>query len=802
MSHEHALSSFADNHDVGFGNTKHHTWVPLKDIWYSYDLGSRYPKGNHGAEDEYLVSHNAKQNGHRYKATYKDVTRGSFKGEGNSGPLGIKTKARGDANGSHHWEDVAPVGELDRSKHAAGLSNATDEELAHFVEGSPHFEPSGTVMYGAGKVGAQVLNHPNAGPETWKAVVRKVFTDGNNSLHNDWLSSRAVPADAALAQLARLGSTVSRHVIKNPNLSDEQVHHVLSTAANPEDFLGLANSLAERKNITPKLAEEVFRKTDAHVMAHAHDLADHYMSKDVAEALVGKMTPAQRENLLGEMAQRSLDPETPDANTWLMRVVSQLAPKVSPEALGNFVKNMKSMEVKEGDLGDEPTRIWRRIKEAAPPTMEEVKDFAALGNQKSVLLNRMLTQPQLEHVMVHGNPKAVDGLLKAHKLGPKAQASLVSREDFISGGHAAAFAAMDGITEAALDKFVERVHKELPGKARLEVMKLLATNDHLPEQTIKDAMPPSAEMTIPFIYEKPYKLLSSAERKKVAEYKKAHPETKGLWDLLTLRGRAVAGPKGHIVKLLPHHELLPDTGALAKVLPGFRFPRLGVPDDRRETPILEGRPQVKLKDAQMAHAAIRQFPEAAEDIKWQHQTSSAADKLNGASQVYGPTTNSYAKANGIRGGTTGSKSDLATKLHEDFHNTFKRVQATHGYEGRKSLARNLMANLKLADPEAHDAVRTFHDGMFGVQAGDPLATEEHFTHMLNYLNDPAVRDKFHGYQFGSTSPNNREVLRFNQAMKRAYRHTLRTALSADSKWTLNPAEKSKAEWNELFPEGK
>mgnify|MGYP001581330824 CR=1 FL=1 len=71
MTHEHALSSWADLKDTGFGTTMHRAWVPLKDVWYSYNLGPKGPTGSMGHENEWLVSHTAP----RYEATSDDVSR-------------------------------------------------------------------------------------------------------------------------------------------------------------------------------------------------------------------------------------------------------------------------------------------------------------------------------------------------------------------------------------------------------------------------------------------------------------------------------------------------------------------------------------------------------------------------------------------------------------------------------------------------------------------------------------------------------------------------------------------------------
>ena len=54
---DHALASYSDNPDTGFGRYFHHQIVPMKNVWYSFDAGPEEASSNeYGAEDEYLVS--------------------------------------------------------------------------------------------------------------------------------------------------------------------------------------------------------------------------------------------------------------------------------------------------------------------------------------------------------------------------------------------------------------------------------------------------------------------------------------------------------------------------------------------------------------------------------------------------------------------------------------------------------------------------------------------------------------------------------------------------------------------------
>ena len=63
---DHALASYADQADPGFGSVMHHQFVPLKNLWYSFDAGPKEATSlKFGNENEYLVS--------PHKNLYQDV---------------------------------------------------------------------------------------------------------------------------------------------------------------------------------------------------------------------------------------------------------------------------------------------------------------------------------------------------------------------------------------------------------------------------------------------------------------------------------------------------------------------------------------------------------------------------------------------------------------------------------------------------------------------------------------------------------------------------------------------------------
>lgn len=173
MNHEHALSSWADLPDTGFGKFMHHAWVPLKDLWYSYDLGSSSAAGEHGPEDEYLVSHSAP----RYAAEPHDVKSSRLK--------------------SQFEELRRPLAHL--------YDSSTDEAIAADI-GAEHND--GIIM---------ALSHKNAGPLAFAEVQRRLGPQSTA-----FLATKFVPREEAIRAVQAGSVWASR----NPNLTTEDLSQV------------------------------------------------------------------------------------------------------------------------------------------------------------------------------------------------------------------------------------------------------------------------------------------------------------------------------------------------------------------------------------------------------------------------------------------------------------------------------------------------------------------------------------------------------------------------------------------------
>lgn len=168
MDHEHALSSWADVPETGFGSVMHHAWVPLKDLWFSYQHGPEECSGDMGHENEYLLAHTAP----RYEAKPEDVK-----------------KVRG-----HH--------------HPRYYDTATDDELAAAVE------PDSPDELGALGSAIRLLEHKGSGPKTYAEVLKRF---GGQMSEGDVAGTKHYTREQALA-------STSPSSIENPNLTRDDLH--------------------------------------------------------------------------------------------------------------------------------------------------------------------------------------------------------------------------------------------------------------------------------------------------------------------------------------------------------------------------------------------------------------------------------------------------------------------------------------------------------------------------------------------------------------------------------------------------
>jgi hypothetical protein len=246
MTDEHALSSWADVPDTGFGTQMHHAWVPVRDLWFSYDHhDSRVPSGSAGPENEWLVSHTAP----RYEATREDQKSSR-----------LKNVWRGWADADDARKDVLP------HLKSTYLDSTQDAELAHALTRLHGTLPPGHV--------GRLLEHPNAGPLTLKAARDLWNADSwvapipENDVPDLWLPFPAAVEHARAA--VRVGGDTTdenayqrfRRALKNPKLTREDLVHAVQTA-NPAALHADSHTLLAHPAADSELARGLWQRMRA-----------------------------------------------------------------------------------------------------------------------------------------------------------------------------------------------------------------------------------------------------------------------------------------------------------------------------------------------------------------------------------------------------------------------------------------------------------------------------------------------------------------------------------------------------------
>lgn len=164
---------------------------------------------------------------------------------------------------------------------------------------------------------------------------------------------------------------------------------------------------------------------------------------------------------------------------------------------------------------------------------------------------------------------------------------------------------------------------------------------------------------------------------------------------------------------------------IRKNQPPPTFPGLGVPDDRRETPVVSGLAldlKRKLATRNFFHPKARNWRSKVDD-SYAGQDTSSLRYHSGVRQYHSV---SYASDEDL-GNTAGGGSSCATKHHEDTHRLFDRVEEAHGRKARDDLASHLLAQLPAEDLKT---LRTFVARSYEGPADD----EEHVAELVSYHN--------------------------------------------------------------------
>lgn len=245
---------------------------------------------------------------------------------------------------------------------------------------------------------------------------------------------------------------------------------------------------------------------------------------------------------------------------------------------------------------------------------------------------------------------------------------------------------------------------------------------------------------------------------------------------------------------------------LTKMLPGFKFPKLGVPDDRRETkintgtqklqtPTKPGQPKTMgdLQNKQslkvMSNALSRDLPDSYPRANVDRAVTRAFDSSvsNGSTFGKNGTVASWAAGDERRGGDSMTNIGIperrggvernplqpasVTAMHENMHRIFARIRTRYGQQALANFTQNLVQSIPSS---VRRAVETYGKQRAPKAQGD--LHEEMIAHLISYLNDPGQRARFH-------APHTPEQGRkFHTMMKRAYKHLQAASGVADEQW--------------------
>ncbi len=179
-------------------------------------------------------------------------------------------------------------------------------------------------------------------------------------------------------------------------------------------------------------------------------------------------------------------------------------------------------------------------------------------------------------------------------------------------------------------------------------------------------------------------------------------------------------------------------GRLTKSTPGYTFPKLGVADHRRDTPIVDSGLPLDNKRKLMHAAAYDAHRHLVDAGLATIQSASPEGDEAGAASTYAPI--SYARSAASKGPkmahTLHDTSELSTQLHEDVHRMFGRVEEKHGPRARTNLARNLVMSLP---PAQRMRAQNFAEWKSPRNKGNH---EETIAHLISYLNDSGQRRRY------------------------------------------------------------
>jgi 8-oxo-dGTP pyrophosphatase MutT (NUDIX family) len=205
------------------------------------------------------------------------------------------------------------------------------------------------------------------------------------------------------------------------------------------------------------------------------------------------------------------------------------------------------------------------------------------------------------------------------------------------------------------------------------------------------------------------------------------------------------------------------------------FPKLGVPDNRREIPIVNTPEELKSKKLSIGNHISRAIPRLDPGAVRQRMLKEPG---NGMVPSLPESRTGFATGQKLLLGKkyrkTGKKqmqnilyshgtSDMAMKNHEDFHIIMNRVEELHGKQFRQKLARRMF---QAAPWESHGHMMRFA-ASHGYPVSSPAYYEEAVALLHDYLNNPGEREIYHMRQ--NRKPDDPFSRKADAAMKTAHR---------------------------------
>jgi hypothetical protein len=214
---------------------------------------------------------------------------------------------------------------------------------------------------------------------------------------------------------------------------------------------------------------------------------------------------------------------------------------------------------------------------------------------------------------------------------------------------------------------------------------------------------------------------------------------------------------------------------LQKNKPTFKFPKLGLPDDRRETDIVSTGRQLGIKQQLIAHADSKVFGAPKEKLLTQIRESN----LQGQAPLLGATSASYSRGKWLSDKDRISAPET-TQLHENLHMMMKRVSDKHGLVARQHLAENLLNHTQnaIGDEAMTQVFEPFMKARYPGLEKNPMGHEERLATLLNYLNDPNERRAYHHYK----KHNEEQALNVHKTLRDAYGHLQDASKHLDESW--------------------